>query len=112
MQDTSTEQSRWQQEPLPEARQVAPGIWKFTLPIPFPLRTVNMYALVGEDGWALIDAGMGIPDARTALRKGFRKAGLRVSNLRIIVLSHDHPDHIGLSGELRQKAGPQSICIP
>ena len=106
MQDSSAGKKRWHLEPLPEARLVAPNIWKFTLPIPFPLRTVNMYAIVGEYGeWAVIDAGMGIPDARTALRDGLRKAGLRIGNLRTIVLSHDHPDHIGLSGELREKSG-------
>jgi glyoxylase-like metal-dependent hydrolase (beta-lactamase superfamily II) len=91
--------------PLPEAREVAPGIWKFTLPIPFPLKTVNMYALVGQDGWVLVDAGMGMPDARAAFEAGLQKANLRIDTLRAIVLTHDHPDHIGLSGELHEQSG-------
>src|SRR5205823_13881479 len=84
-------------EPLPEAREVAPGVWKITLPIPFPLRTVNVYALIGKDGWALVDAGIGVPEARAAFWEGLQRIGLTVDTIRAIVLSHDHPDHIGLS---------------
>jgi len=98
--------------PLPEAGEVAPGIWKFTLPIPFPLRTVNMYALVGDDGWTLVDAGMGTPDARVAFAAGLHKAGLSIDTLRTIVLSHDHPDHIGLSGELHERSGATIYMHP
>lgn len=92
-------------EPLPEAREVAPGIWKITVPIPFPLRTVNVYALVGKDGWAMVDTSMGTPDTREALWKGLDQAGLRIEDLRTIVLSHHHPDHVGLSAELQERSG-------
>ena len=100
------------QESLPEAREVAPGIWKFTIPIPFPLRTVNLYALVGDDGWTLVDAGMGTPDARAAFTAGLHKAGLSIETLHTIVLSHDHPDHIGLSGELQEQSGAAVYMHP
>jgi glyoxylase-like metal-dependent hydrolase (beta-lactamase superfamily II) len=99
-------------EPLPEAHEVASGIWKITLPIPFPLRTVNVYALVGKDGWVLIDAGMGMPDAREAFAAGLKRADLQVSNLKGIVLTHHHPDHIGLSGELQEQSGASVYMHP
>ncbi len=102
----------YEPSPLPAAREVAQGIWKFTLPIPFPLKTVNMYALVGEDGWALVDTGMGMPEARAAFAAGLQKAGLRIDTLRAIVLSHDHPDHIGLSGELHDRSGAAVYMHP
>src|SRR5947209_6411438 len=104
MQQTSPGNPQKRHEPLPEAREVASHIWKIVVPIPFPLRTVNMYALVGENGWALIDAGMGTPEARTAFSAALQKAGLSIDTLRTIVLSHDHPDHIGLSGELHEQS--------
>jgi glyoxylase-like metal-dependent hydrolase (beta-lactamase superfamily II) len=112
MQHSSPGKPHWQHEPLPEAREEAPGIWKITLPIPFPLRTVNLYALVGNDGWALVDTGMGMPDARTAFAAALQKAGLGIDKLRTIVLSHDHPDHIGLSGELREQSGATVYMHP
>ena len=99
-------------EPLPEAREVVAGIWKFTLPIPFPLRTVNMYALTGKDGWTLVDAGMGTPDARTALTAALQRAELSIENLRTIVLTHHHPDHVGLSGELQEQSGARVYMHP
>src|SRR5439155_25455914 len=85
MQQSSPEQPARQQEPLPEARKVAAGIWKITLPIPFPLRTVNMYALTGNNGWALIDAGMGILEARTAFTAALNKVGLSIDIMDNIV---------------------------
>jgi glyoxylase-like metal-dependent hydrolase (beta-lactamase superfamily II) len=112
MQQSSPEQPARQQELLPEAREVAAGIWKITLPIPFPLRTVNLYALVGSHGWALIDAGMGIPEARTAFTAALSKAGLSIETLDIIVLSHHHPDHVGLSGELHEQSGAAVYMHP
>lgn len=99
-------------EPLPEAREVASGVWKITLPIPFPLRTVNVYALVDADGWVLVDAGMGTPEAREAFAAGLERADLRVDNLKGIVLTHHHPDHIGLSGELQEESGATVYMHP
>src|SRR5579875_3690910 len=103
--DTPDKPVRWQDAPLPEAREVAADVWKITVPIPFPLRTVNMHALVGDEGWVLVDAGMGVPDARAAFEAGLKRAGLSIERLRGIVLTHHHPDHIGLSGELHERTG-------
>ena len=96
---------QFNRESAPTAREVAPRIWKFVIPIPFPLRTVNMYALVNTQGWALIDTGMGTPEARAALTAALQQANLRISDLRTIVLTHHHPDHVGLSGELQEQSG-------
>jgi glyoxylase-like metal-dependent hydrolase (beta-lactamase superfamily II) len=87
----------------PMIDEIVPKIFKITVPIPFPLRTVNVYALAGEDGWAMIDTSMGTPDTREALWEGLKQAGLRLEELRAIVLSHHHPDHVGLSGELYER---------
>jgi glyoxylase-like metal-dependent hydrolase (beta-lactamase superfamily II) len=112
MQQASSEHRRWQDEPLPVTREVAPSTWKITVPIPFPLRSVNMYALVGEKGWALVDAGMGTPEARAALAAGLQHAGLSMSKLQAIVLTHHHPDHVGLSGELQEQSGAKVYMHP
>jgi glyoxylase-like metal-dependent hydrolase (beta-lactamase superfamily II) len=104
MQNVVPPQSRRREEPLPEAREVAPNVWKITVPIPFPLRFVNIHALVGKDGWAIVDTGMGNPDARVAFAAGLQRAGLDIHDLRAIVLTHHHPDHVGLSGELFEQS--------
>lgn len=113
MQKSPPAQPRRADEPLPEAREVVSGIWKITMPIPFPLRTVNVHALVGPDGgWVLVDAGMGTPDARAAFTAGLERAGLSVADLKAIVLTHHHPDHIGLSGELQAQSGARVYMHP
>ncbi len=81
------------------------NILRLCVPIPFPLRDVNMYALPGREGWALIDTGIGTPDTRAAFAAALARTGLQIQNLRTIVLTHNHPDHIGLSGELQEQSG-------
>src|SRR5215831_7138287 len=55
---------------------------------------------------------MGTPGAREAFSAGLRKAGLDVANLRALVLTHHHPDHIGLSGELQEQSGAPVYMHP
>ncbi len=113
MQQASSERPKRPEELLPEAREVAENIWKITVPIPFPLRTVNMHALVGQNGeWAIVDTGMGTPDARAAFTAGLQRAGLSIDKLQAIVLTHHHPDHIGLSGELHEQSGAKVYMHP
>ncbi len=113
MQQAPSERPKRPEEPLPETREVASGIWKMVVPIPFPLRTVNIYALVGQDGsWAIVDTGMGTPDARAAFANGLQRAGLSIDRLQAIVLTHHHPDHIGLSGELHEQSGAKVYMHP
>ncbi len=87
-------------------------IFRICVPIPFPLRDVNMYALVGQQEWVLIDAGIGTPDARAAFTEGLQQAGLDLKHLRTIVLTHHHPDHVGLSAELQEKSGATVYMHP
>jgi glyoxylase-like metal-dependent hydrolase (beta-lactamase superfamily II) len=109
---TADERPKHPAELTPGAQEVVSGVWKITLPIPFPLRTVNVYALVGRDGWALVDAAMGTPEARAVLTEGLERAGLQLRELRALVLSHHHPDHIGLSAELQEQSGAAVYMHP
>lgn len=103
---------KYNHEAVPQAYEVSPRIWKFVIPIPFPLRTVNMYALVGKEGWALIDAGIGTSEARTALNEVLQQAHLDIKDLRTLVLTHHHPDHVGMSGELQEQSGATVYMHP
>ncbi len=109
---TAAERPKHPAELTPGTEEVVSGVWKITLPIPFPLRTVNIYALVGRDGWALVDAAMGTPEARAVLAEGLERAGLELRDLRALVLSHHHPDHIGLSAELQEQSGATVYMHP
>ncbi len=82
--------------------EVAPGILWARIPLPFQLDHVNVYLIEDGDGWAVIDTG--IADERTrsvwqALVDG-PLAGRRLTRL---IVTHFHPDHIGLAGWLCER---------
>lgn len=73
------------------------GIRRLTFPLPMGVRHVHCYLLPGEDGWTLVDTGLGLPDA--AARWEPALDGLDVAR---IVVTHFHPDHAG-GGEDAQR---------
>jgi glyoxylase-like metal-dependent hydrolase (beta-lactamase superfamily II) len=75
------------------------GLWRIPLPLPFALRSVNAYlASDGAGGWTLFDAGLGLPADEAALRAGLAAAGAALEDITALILTHAHPDHIGLAG--------------
>jgi glyoxylase-like metal-dependent hydrolase (beta-lactamase superfamily II) len=112
MQQTFPEQPHSNDVMLPVTREILPDLWKVCVPIPFPLKTVNMHALIGKNGWVLIDTGMGTPDARAAFNGFLHISGLKIENLQAIILTHHHPDHVGLSGELYAQSGAPVYMHP
>ncbi len=86
--------------------QLEPGLWRIQLPLPFALRSANVYLIAnGEGGWTLIDAGLGLPADEAALHAGLAAAGARLADVTSLVLTHAHPDHIGLAGPIHAAAG-------
>lgn len=79
--------------------EVAPGILWTRLPLPMKLDHVNVYALDDGAGWTIIDTGMDTEASRAVW--GELLAGpLAGRPITRIVLTHHHPDHIGLVGWL------------
>ena len=81
-----------------------------SLPTPFYIGPVNVY-LIAEDPITLIDTGPKTKEANEALREGLRKARLRVSDIRRIVLTHAHEDHCGLARSLRDEAKNAEVLV-
>jgi glyoxylase-like metal-dependent hydrolase (beta-lactamase superfamily II) len=81
-----------------------------SVPTPFYVGPVNCY-LVAEDPVTLIDTGPKTKEAVEALREGLRRAGLRVADIRRIVLTHAHEDHCGLARSLRDEAKEAEVLV-
>ena len=79
-------------EPVP----VAEGIFWLRLPLPFALNHINLWLLRDGDGWTLVDTGYGSRD-NIAIWQRLLAEALGGLPLRRIVVTHDHPDHIGLA---------------
>lgn len=83
------------------ATEVSPGVLWMRLPLPMALDHVNVYALDDGDSWTIIDTGFDTQKSRriwTELLSG-PLGGKPVSR---VVITHYHPDHIGLAGWFMQ----------
>ena len=80
-----------------EATEVAPGIRWLRLPLPLALDHVNCYALDDGDGWTLVDTGMSSRRTK-AIWQALLAVPLRSKPVQRLIVTHHHPDHIGLAG--------------
>lgn len=81
-----------------EATEVAEGILWLRLPLPMALDHVNIYALDdGPDGWTIIDTGIASTRSR-ALWERLLAGPLGARPVTRVILTHHHPDHVGLAG--------------
>jgi glyoxylase-like metal-dependent hydrolase (beta-lactamase superfamily II) len=89
-----------------EPELLEPGLWRIPVPLPFALRSANIYLIDdGDGGWTLIDSGLGLPADEAALYDGLARAGVAPERLTALILTHAHPDHIGLSGPIQAASG-------
>jgi glyoxylase-like metal-dependent hydrolase (beta-lactamase superfamily II) len=76
---------------------VVPGVIRINLGI------VNAYLLDAEDGLTLIDTGRAV--TRPLLLRALRAAGRQVRDIRRILVTHAHPDHVGALAWLQRASG-------
>lgn len=77
--------------------EVAPGVHLVSR------ADVNCYLVEDDDGLTLVDAGL--PAMWRQLGEAIRALGHRPRDLRALVLTHAHFDHVGLARRLQQRLG-------
>ena len=87
-----------------ELIEVAEGVRWTRSPVPGSLDHINLWVLDDDGGIALVDSGLDISPAREAWEALFAGplAGASVTRL---VVTHFHPDHLGLAGWLADRFG-------
>ena len=88
--------------------QVAPGILWARLPLPMQLDHVNVYALDDGDGWTVIDTGFDTRKTRAAW-EALIAGPLGGRPIKRVVVTHHHPDHVGLAGWLQSEQGAELV---
>ncbi len=91
---------------IPEPRSLGNGIHLIPAPLPFKSPPwVNAYAIESDGGLVLLDCGTDWEPGRQALRQGMRALGLDESAVHTLVVTHLHPDHVGMSTRLVDELG-------
>ena len=79
------------------AIEIAENILWMRLPLPMALDHVNVYALADADGWTLVDTGLQSRKTK-AIWAALLAGPLHGKPVRRLIVTHHHPDHIGLAG--------------
>jgi len=96
----------WLADLLPPVEQVRPGLWSIPVPWPrSPLRYTLAYLASSRGGPALIDTGWPTEAAWTALVDGIRQTGHDMTEVRYVLVTHAHADHLGMAGRVREACG-------
>lgn len=82
--------------------QVSDGIHWIRMPLPMDLDHINLWLLEQDDGFTLIDSGLGQNVCRETWEALDRNV-LRHRPLRRIFITHHHPDHVGLAAWLQER---------
>ena len=86
------------------ARSIVDGVQWLRIPLPMELNHINVWLLDDGERWMLVDTGMPADVCRDAwLLLEERVLGGRP--LGRILVTHDHPDHMGLSTWLAERHG-------
>src|SRR5258708_4798755 len=64
---------------------------------------VNFYIVEEPEGLVLIDSGL--PAHWGALRDHLASSGAASGDIKAVLLTHAHPDHLGLAARVRREAG-------
>jgi glyoxylase-like metal-dependent hydrolase (beta-lactamase superfamily II) len=89
---------------LGETIEVAPGLHWIRMRLPFQLNHINLWLLEDGDGWTVVDCGIRDEPTADAWKKLF--AGVMGGRpVNRVIVTHLHPDHVGLAGWLVRRFG-------
>lgn len=90
-------------------REIAPGILWARFPLPFALDHVNLWLLADGPGWLAVDAGFNNAECRE-LWDALLAGPLAGAPLMRLLVTHMHPDHMGLAGWLVTRTGAEFLA--
>jgi glyoxylase-like metal-dependent hydrolase (beta-lactamase superfamily II) len=85
-----------------EVIAIAPGVWWLRMPLPFALDHINLWLLDDGPGWTVVDCGYATPVTQQLWQQIFAER-LGGRPVRRVLVTHFHPDHIGLADWIGQQ---------
>lgn len=92
--ETPPENGSWQ--------TVAEGMVWLRMPLPFGLDHINLYLLRHDDGWVIVDTGLGTAQSREVWERVFREV-MMDEPVKAVIATHFHHDHAGCLGWLSRR---------
>ncbi len=94
----------------PFAPAAAAGIHRIAIPTPFAVGRVNVY-LIKDEPLTLVDAGPNSGTSFDALVSGVAALGHSLEDIELVILTHQHIDHLGLVSLVAQRSGAEVAAI-
>lgn len=89
---------KWSPQPG-QPFEVVDRVFWLRVPLPIALDHINLWILRDNDGWTLVDSGFDAQICKDAWEQVFEEF-LDPSMVKRLVITHFHPDHIGLASWL------------
>jgi len=95
-------------EALEKAREA--GIHRLQIPTPFAVGRVNCY-LIEDDPLTLVDTGPNSGKSLDELEQQLSELGRSISDIELVILTHQHIDHLGLVEIIADRSGADVAAI-
>jgi glyoxylase-like metal-dependent hydrolase (beta-lactamase superfamily II) len=92
-----------------ETVEIAEGIRKLQFEIPYTVQPVNIYLLEGEPV-TLLDTGPIMEEVTESIPRTLSQLGYPPSSIERIIITHHHPDHMGLAARFKAAGGAEVVC--
>lgn len=91
-------------------RAAAEGIHRLSIPTPFAVGRVNAY-LIEDSPLTLVDSGPNSGKALDELEQALAARGHAIEDLELLVVTHQHMDHLGLLDILASRSGAEVAAL-
>jgi glyoxylase-like metal-dependent hydrolase (beta-lactamase superfamily II) len=97
-------------DPDPFAPAAAAGIHRLAISTPFAVGRVNVY-LIEDDPLTLVDAGPNSGTSFDELSRGVAALGHSLDDIGLVIVTHQHIDHLGLVSLVARDSGAEVAAI-
>jgi glyoxylase-like metal-dependent hydrolase (beta-lactamase superfamily II) len=94
----------------PFAPAAAAGIHRLAIPTPFAVGRVNVY-LIEDEPLTLVDAGPNSGTSFDELQRGIEGLGHALEDIGLVIITHQHIDHLGLVSLVAARSGADVAAI-
>ncbi|MBI4766700.1 MAG: MBL fold metallo-hydrolase [Deltaproteobacteria bacterium] len=83
-------------------QEIAPGLYRISIPLAFGLDFVHTYAALEQDRVALFDTGPSLPSSFSMYKSALARIGRSIEDVDRIFITHSHVDHCGFAGRIKE----------